>query len=202
MSAARNLDAEFLMEERTIRLEERVGFILSDVGEIKTDLRRLDTKIDGVRDALSVVEHSLSAKIDKEVCQLSAKIDKDVAHLSDKIEKDVAGLSVRMDTNLAHLSAKIDKDVAHLSAKVDTSVAYLSAKIDESKASLKDTANALFDKKFFRALSVFVAALPLLGAGFAYVQKASLGMTEITVLAVGVSVVICVATFLATRTHR
>ena len=71
------------MEERTSRLEAHVEHIQRDVTEIKGDIRRLDAKID-------TVKNGLDAKIDTVKDSLDAKMDavKDaVAALSLSTEK-------------------------------------------------------------------------------------------------------------------
>ena len=56
------------MEERVAKLEANIEHIRSDVSDIKTDVRRLNDKIDGVN-------RDLSGKIDTVNKDLSGKID-------------------------------------------------------------------------------------------------------------------------------
>jgi phage shock protein A len=65
---ARLLKVENPMEERVARLEVKVDHIQSDVSELKTDVRRLDEKIDKV-------EQKFTAKIDAMDQKFTAKID-------------------------------------------------------------------------------------------------------------------------------
>jgi len=49
---ARKFQAENFIEARLARLEERTEHIQRDVTEMKVDIRRLDTKIDAVKDSV------------------------------------------------------------------------------------------------------------------------------------------------------
>jgi predicted nucleic acid-binding Zn-ribbon protein len=64
------------MEERVAKLEANVEHIRSDVSDIKTDIRRLNDKIDGVN-------KDLSGKIDAVNRDLSGKIDAVIQAIAD-----------------------------------------------------------------------------------------------------------------------
>src|SRR5258708_18477821 len=64
------------MEERVAKLEANVEHIRSDVSDIKTDVRRLNDKIDGVN-------KELSGKIDGVSKDLSGKIDTVIQAIAD-----------------------------------------------------------------------------------------------------------------------
>ena len=51
--AATEFEVEDSVEERIVRLEEKVDRVQSDVADLKIDVRRLDAKIDGVKDSVS-----------------------------------------------------------------------------------------------------------------------------------------------------
>jgi hypothetical protein len=51
-SPARAIEVERPVEERTIRLEERVEHMQSDITDIKGDVRRVDAKVDAVKDSV------------------------------------------------------------------------------------------------------------------------------------------------------
>jgi uncharacterized protein YoxC len=64
------------MEERVAKLEANVEHIRSDVSDIKTDVRRLNDKIDGVN-------KDLSGKVDGVNKDLSGKIDTVIQAIAD-----------------------------------------------------------------------------------------------------------------------
>jgi hypothetical protein len=64
------------MEERVAKLEANVEHIRSDVSDIKTDVRRLNDKIDGVN-------KDLSGKIDGVNKDLSGKFDTVIQAIAD-----------------------------------------------------------------------------------------------------------------------
>jgi chromosome segregation ATPase len=191
-SAAR----KFIVEERTIRLEERVGFIQADIAEIKTDYRRLDAKVDATRDSVSDVKDSVAALRVETMAGFRA------------VDRQTSAIEVTLgllNGSLAALHTKVEdlsSAVRETREDLRNETRALSVKIDETRTSLLDSCNALFDRKFFRAMGVFGSALPLLAAAFTYAQRTALGMAEIAVIAAGMSVIIFFGTYLATRTHR
>jgi hypothetical protein len=50
---AQKVISERSMEEHTVRFEERVDRLQSDMAEVKSDIRRIDTKVDAVKDSLA-----------------------------------------------------------------------------------------------------------------------------------------------------
>jgi uncharacterized protein YoxC len=64
------------MEERVAKLEANVEHIRSDVSDIKTDVRRLNDKIDGVN-------KDLAGKVDGVNKDLSGKIDTVIQAIAD-----------------------------------------------------------------------------------------------------------------------
>ena len=48
-------EMEMPLEERVARLEANVEHIQSDISDMKIDIRRLDDKIDGVKDAVTAL---------------------------------------------------------------------------------------------------------------------------------------------------
>jgi chromosome segregation ATPase len=89
------------VEERVAVLEANIEHIRSDISEMKTDIRRLNEKIDGVDQKLTAridrVEEKLTARIDRLEEKLTAKIDgvKDgLANLALSMEKAFSSLKV------------------------------------------------------------------------------------------------------------
>jgi chromosome segregation ATPase len=66
------------MEERTIRLEERVEHLQADVAEIRVDIRRIDGKLEAVKESVS----SLEKKIDLGFAAMKNEIDLGFAGVS------------------------------------------------------------------------------------------------------------------------
>jgi hypothetical protein len=87
--------------ERVVKLETNVEHIMSDVAEIKTDVRRLNDKIDNV-------ERKLTEKVDNVERKLTEKIDNVDRRLSDKIDNVDRRLSDKIDSLDQRLTSKID----------------------------------------------------------------------------------------------
>jgi chromosome segregation ATPase len=96
---ALKFELETPVEERIARLEVNVEHILSDVSDIKTDVRRLNDKID-------VVDQKVTAKIDAVDQKLTAKIDAVDLRLSgriDSLKEAVTSLALAMEKSFAEL---------------------------------------------------------------------------------------------------
>jgi chromosome segregation ATPase len=153
-SAARQLEAEFNVEERTIRLEERVGFIQAEITEMKADYRHLDAKVDATRDDVAGVKASVTAlhiemkdgfaSVDRRMCELATKAELATTRieLSGKIDATRGDLSERIDATKAELSERIGTTKAELSERIDTTKAELSERIDATKAELSGRIDA------------------------------------------------------------
>jgi chromosome segregation ATPase len=165
MSAARNLDAEFLMEEQTIRLEERVASIQVNVTEIKADYRRLDSKVDATQASVSDVKGSVSAlrvetkdgfaSCDRRMAEFNASLivlngrldgvtsegraaRDDVKSTRTDLSDRITVVSDRLDQKTAELSARIDRTTTDLSNKIDQRTVELSSRIDQTAAELSN----------------------------------------------------------------
>ena len=64
-AAKQNFPEEHPMEGRIARLETHVEHILTDVSELRSDVRRLDSKIDGVKDLVTSLAMTLERAIRK-----------------------------------------------------------------------------------------------------------------------------------------
>lgn len=211
------------MEERTIRLEERVGVIQDDIAEMKADYRRLDAKIDAARDSVSDVKDSVGelrvemkdgfravdrqiflvagalGMLDGAVKESVGVLNGSLAALHTKVESLSSGMrETREDlrSETSRLSAKIDET----RTAIDQRAADILTRMTESKASILETVDARFDRKFFRAISVFLGAVVFLPPTIVFAMKGTLGLAELTLIAAGASVAILAGTFLATRT--
>jgi predicted nucleic acid-binding Zn-ribbon protein len=107
---ALKFEQESPMEERVAVLEANIGHIRSDIYDMKTDLRKLNEKFDGVDQKLTAriegVDQRLTAKIDSVNEKLTAKIEGVDQKLSTKIDavKDgLASLALTMEKSFSAL---------------------------------------------------------------------------------------------------
>jgi chromosome segregation ATPase len=225
-SAARQLKAEFNVEERTIRLEERVGFIQAEITEMKADYRHLDAKVDATRDDVAGVKASVAAlhiemkdgfaSVDRRMCELatkaelattrielSGKIDATRGDLSERIDATKAELSERIDATKAELSERIDATKAELSGRIDATRTELSEKIDATKTSLMEHTDIHYDRRFFRSTGIVIGAGAALYAGITRMQDMDFARSEIAAAAVCTAIVIwCLSLFGTGRQRR
>ena len=88
---------------------------------------------------------------------------------------------------------------SELSGKIEKETSTLSTKIEDTKNKLLDSADILFDRKFFRTTGIIIGAIPLLYGAVVFLQKTSLGGELIAGIACGVGILIWVISFLITR---
>jgi chromosome segregation ATPase len=222
--AARTFEGEISVEELTIRLlEQKVEHIQSDVSETKSDIRRLDAKIENNRDTIADVKDSVAAlrvemkdgfaaanqkfsELTAAIVVLDGKFERldEKTDVSDRtFEEKTDALGRRIDDRFTTLDRKIDDRFTVLDRKIDERHTTLERKIEEMKVHLMERVNALFDRKFFRAIGVIIGGgVPAMTVPTALLQKTSLGIFPVIAVVFAISAVILLGTFLATRTHR
>jgi SMC interacting uncharacterized protein involved in chromosome segregation len=107
---AKRFDAESSMEERVGRLEERVAHIQSDMSDVKGDIRRIDTKVDALRENLTT--HRLETK-------------ESFAAVRIEMKESFAALEKRMLAGLAAQDAKMQSAFAERDVSTQKSFAAL-----------------------------------------------------------------------------
>jgi chromosome segregation ATPase len=78
---AAKLESENHVEARVTRLEEKVDRLQSDMTEVKADIRRVDSKADAIKDALSALDPRTQASISS----LELRTQESFAELSGKL---------------------------------------------------------------------------------------------------------------------
>jgi hypothetical protein len=128
-SAAR----KFIVEERTIRLEERVGFIQADVAEIKAGYRHLEAKVDATRDDMSVgtVRESVTT-LRAEMKEGFANVDRRMAEFATKA--DLAATDRRMAESFAASDRRMAESLADSDHRMAESFAGSNRRMAESFA--------------------------------------------------------------------
>ena len=88
---------------------------------------------------------------------------------------------------------------SELSGKIEKETNTLSNKIEDTKNKLLESADILFDRKFFRTTGIIVGAIPMLYGAVVFLQKTSLGGELIAGIAFGVGILIWIVSVLVTR---
>ena len=88
---------------------------------------------------------------------------------------------------------------SELSGKIEKETNTLSNKIEDTKNKLLESADILFDRKFFRTTGIIVGAIPILYGAVVFLQKTSLGGELIAGIAFGVGILIWIVSVLVTR---
>ncbi|MFZ8809976.1 MAG: hypothetical protein ACO2PN_17960 [Pyrobaculum sp.] len=101
-----------------------LGTIVSDLKEIRTDIARLDHRIDETNKRIDEIVKTLSARIDEVAKSLSARIDE---------------TNRRIDEISRSLSARIDET----NKRIDELARSLSARIDETNKRIDDLAKRI-----------------------------------------------------------
>lgn len=88
---------------------------------------------------------------------------------------------------------------SELSNKIEKETNTLSTKIDDTKENLLESADILFDRKFYRTTGIIVGAIPVLYGVVALLQKTSLGGEVVAAIAFAVGIVIWAVSYIMTR---
>lgn len=88
---------------------------------------------------------------------------------------------------------------AELSNKIEKETTTLSTKIEDTKNNILQSADVIFDKKFYRTTGIIVGAIPVLHGVVSFLQGSSLEDKTITAIAFGVGIVIWIVSFLMTK---
>lgn len=127
---------------------------------------------------------------------------KEAGYPFDHIGTELISLHGKFETVSADVRVMKDEftqKTSELSGKIEKETNTLSTKIDETKNTLLESADILFDRKFFRTTGIIIGAIPILYGAVAFLQKTSLGGELIAGIACGVGLVIWVVSFLVTR---
>jgi chromosome segregation ATPase len=184
-----------------LRVEMKDGFAAANqkFSELTAAIVVLDGKFERLDEKTTAIDRKIDAKTDV----LTVRIDERFATLDRKIDEKTDVLAARIDERFTTLDRKIDEKTDVLAARMAENFTTLDRKIDDTKSQLIECVNALFDRKFFRAIGVIIAgAVPATTVPPALLQKTSLGFVPVIAVVMGISAVILFGTFLATRTHR
>ena len=117
----------------------------TDIGDLKSDVSRLDAKIDSIAAQLrsdfkadiAQLEVKLDAKIDSTAAQLRSDFKADIVQLDAKIDSTAAQLRSDFRADIAQLDAKIDKTADLLRNEIKAESARLEARIDAGISGLE-----------------------------------------------------------------
>jgi deoxycytidine triphosphate deaminase len=127
---------------------------------------------------------------------------KEAGYPFDHIGTELIGLHGKFETVSADvrvMKEEFAQKTAELSGKIEKETTTLSTKIEDTKNNLLDSANVLFDRKFFRTTGVIVGSIPILYGAVLFLQKASLDANLIAGIACAVGVLIWITSFVVTR---
>lgn len=88
---------------------------------------------------------------------------------------------------------------SELSSKIEKETSTLSTKIDDTKNNLLESADILFDRKFYRTTGIIVGAIPVLYGVVSFLQKTSWGSETIAIIAFAVGIVIWLVSYFMTK---
>lgn len=97
------------------------------------------------------------------------------------------------------MKEEFSQRTSELSGKIEKETSTLSTKIEDTKNKLLESADILFDRKFFRAIGIIVGAIPILYGAVVFLQKTSLGGELIAGIACGIGILIWAISFVITQ---
>lgn len=127
---------------------------------------------------------------------------KEAGYPFDHIGTELISLHGKFETVSADVRVMKDEfaqKTSELSGKIEKETSTLSTKIDDTKHSLLESADVLFDRKFFRTTGIIIGAIPILYGAVTFLQKTSLGGELIAGIACGVGLLIWAVSFVITR---
>lgn len=127
---------------------------------------------------------------------------KEAGYPFDHIGTELAALHGKFETVSADvrvMKEEFAQKTSELSGKIEKETNTLSTKIDDTKNNLLESADILFDRKFYRTTGIIVGALPVLYGVVAFLQRTSLGGEPVAAIAFGVGIVIWAVSYFMTR---
>lgn len=127
---------------------------------------------------------------------------KEAGYPFDHIGTELVALHGKFETVSADVRLMKDEfaqKTSELSTKIEKETNTLSTKIDVTKNSLLESADILFDRKFFRTTGIIIGAIPVLYGAIAFLQNTSLGGEFVAAIALGVGILIWVVSYLMTK---
>jgi deoxycytidine triphosphate deaminase len=102
--------------------------------------------------------------------------------------------------DVAFLKNEFEQRTKELSGKIEAETKSLTAKLDETKTSILEKVGVLFHRRFTKAASIIIGAIPLMYAGVVFLQtKTVLSQVQIAYIAGLVGAVIIFITWMLTR---
>lgn len=127
---------------------------------------------------------------------------KEAGYPFDHIGTELMALQGKFELVSAHVGVMKDQfaqKTAELASKIEKETSTLSTKIEETKNTLLDTADILFDRKFYRATGIIIGAIPILYGAVSFLQNSTLGGDLITGIAIAVGLLIWIVSFVVTK---
>jgi deoxycytidine triphosphate deaminase len=127
---------------------------------------------------------------------------KEAGYPFDHIGTELISLHGKFETvssDVRLMKDEFAQKTSELSGKIEKETTTLSTKIDDTRHSLLESADVLFDRKFFRTTGIIIGSIPILYGAITFLQKTSLSGGLIAVIACGVGVLIWVVSYLITR---
>lgn len=127
---------------------------------------------------------------------------KEAGYPFDHIGTELVSLHGKFETVSADvrvMKEEFAQKTSELTTKIEKETNTLSTKIDDTKTNLLESADILFDRKFYRTTGIIVGAIPVLYGLIAFLQKSSLGGELVAAIALGVGIVIWAVSYFITR---
>ncbi|SRR5258708_1442749 len=127
---------------------------------------------------------------------------KEAGYPFDHIGTELISLHGKFETVSADVRVMKDEfaqKTTELSGKIEKETSTLATKIEDTKNKLLESADILFDRKFFRTTGIIIGAIPVLYGAVAFLERTKLGGEVIAGIACAVGIVIWVVSILITR---
>jgi DNA anti-recombination protein RmuC len=170
---ARRFDVEHSMDAdaRLARVEERTEHLQTDVTEIKSDLRRIDVKLDTLKDSVNSLAQRV-ATFEPKLEAMAASFEVKLGAMANSLDAKLGTMANAFDAKLGAMANAFDAKLGAMAnsfdAKLEAMAASLDARLEAMAGSFDAKLGAMggsFDAKLGAVGSSFDAKLNAMEAG-------------------------------------
>jgi F0F1-type ATP synthase membrane subunit b/b' len=152
---AKRIVPEIPMEDRIVRLEDRFERLQVDVTDMKADIRRVDGKVDALRDSVTTLqgemkdgfialvnrmvesERAIRVEFKADMQQLRTELTTDAQQLRTDLKTDAQQLRTELKTDAQHLRTELKTDAQHLRTELKTDAQHLRTELNTDMQQLR-----------------------------------------------------------------
>jgi chromosome segregation ATPase len=159
---AKRIVPEIPMEDRIVRLEDRFERLQVDVTDMKADIRRVDGKVDALRDSVTTLQGEMK---DGFIALVNRMVESERA-IRVEFKADMQQLRTELTTDAQQLRTELKTDAQHLRTELNTDMQQLRADFQKGMDEVRKDNTVLFRA----GISACAFILAALAAGYIGLQ--------------------------------